>query len=192
MPAKFTQGDSIRTTRATHNFSHDPPEPKTHSVDGPRRGNTMNGMPGYINAHQTESMAHARGGKGFGPHREGSVGKRGSSGAKGMGKEARAGGTTIKSYHECSTAEAGTLKGNDSTGAHHVHTKSKSRMPGQKAPPTSKGILGGTIRKAGIDNVRSKGFQASIGHNGGHRGRMERLSGSAKTHAEGRRKSVMY
>ncbi len=191
MAAKFTQGTSLRTTKSTRNFTHDPAEPKTRSVDGPRGGNTMNGMPGYINAHQTESMDNARGGKGIGPHREGSIGKRGSSGAKGMASASEATGTVTKSYKSSSTRSAGAIKGNDSTGAHHVHTKVRGSMPGQKAPPTSKGILGGTVRAAGIDrgsNRRSAGFQAAIGH----AGRMEKLSGKARTSFEGRRKSSMY
>ena len=183
MAAKFTKGDSITTTHTTRQFNG-PPRMKTK--------NSMNGMPGYINAHQTESLDHARGGKGVGPHREAPIGEKGGSGAKSMAKESKGCGTVTKDYKSSSIRSAGTLKSNTETGAHHVHTKTRGRMPGQKEPPTSKGILGGTVRKAGIDNVRSKGFQAAIGHNAGHRGRMERLAGSAKTHAEGRRKSVMY
>jgi hypothetical protein len=192
MSAKFTKGDSIRSTRTITPMRRVASEPKTHSVDGPRSGNTMNGMPGYINAHQTESMDHARGGKGFGPHREGPVGKRGSSGAKSMGKSGNATGTTVKNYKSASTDSAGSLHGNSNTGGHHVHTKSRGGpMPGQKPPPTSKGILGGTVRRAGLDvkrNERSSGFQATIGH----AGRMEKLAGRAKTSYEGRRKSSMY
>lgn len=157
-----------------------------------KKGNTMAGMPGYIDAHQTEAMDGARGGKGVGPHREGPVGKRGSSGAKNLGKS-NATGTVTRSYHESSTGRAGPIKSNERDGTKHVHTKARHSMPGQKAPPTSKGKLGGTIKAAGIDrNKRSAGFQAAIGHASGHPGRMERLSGHAKTHAEGRRKSSMY
>lgn len=188
MAAKFTAGDSIRSTRTTASM-HPKPNVRTrsHSLEG---GNTMSGMPGYINAHQTESMDHARGGKGFGPRREGPVGKRGSSGAGHMGKS-DATGTVTRSYKASSTDSAGSIKGNQNTGAYHVHTKSRSGpMPGQKPPPTSKGILGGTVRRAGIDvhQERSAGFQAAIGHPG----RMERMKGRARTSAEGRRKSSMY
>lgn len=184
MAAKFNAGESIRTTRATKNFSHDPPEPKTHSVDGPRRGNTMNGMPGYINAHQKEDLGGAKGGKGFGPHREGSVGERGGSGAKSMGKDGKATGTMTRSYHASSTGKAGAIKGNATTGEQHVHTGNRSKgMPGQKAPPTAVGkIGGGHERAAGIDLAHAKQS----------RGKMESLSGRAKTSSEGRRKSVMY
>lgn len=160
-----------------------------------KSSNTMNGMPGYINAHQSESMDHARGGKGVGPKREGPVGSRGGSGAKGMAKAAEATGTVTKSYHKSSMRAAGGEKDPNSTGSHHVHTKERGRMPGQKAPPTSKGILGGTVQKAGIDMAahRAKNREAIVtGGKEGHRGRMERLSGTAKTHSEGRRKSVMY
>jgi hypothetical protein len=190
MAAKFTAGDSIKSTREITN-QRPKSNARTHSHDGPKAGNTMNGMPGYINAHQDESMSHAKGGKGFGPHREGPVGKRGSSGAKSMGKSKT--GTTTPSYHADSTRSAGTLKEPNNTGSNKVHTRSTGGpMPGQKPPPTSKGILGGTVRKAGIDQTKTKGFQAAIGHDTGHKGRMEHLSGRARTHAEGRRKSVMY
>lgn len=188
MAARFTHGDSEKTTR---NLTAKSPPPnvhtKSHVLNG---GNTMSGQPGFINAHQTENMGHAKGGQGFGPHREGSVGQHGKSRAKSMGKGAT--GTTTSSYHSDSTGSAGTLKHGSKVGSHHIHTSNRSKvMPGQKPPPTSKGKLGGTIRAAGIDrghNERSAGYQAAIGH----AGRMEKLSGRAKTHAEGRRKSVMY
>jgi len=183
MAAKFTQGDSEQTTRSLVAKS----PPKTA-----RFRNTTNGMPGYINAHPSESMDHARGGKGVGPHREGEVGKRGSSGAKGMGKGAE--GTTTKSYRASSTRSAGTLKDASSTGSHRVHTKERRvSMPGQKAPPTTSGNITG--RRVGIDMAehRAKNREAVVtGGNEGHPGRMERLSGSVRTRAEGRRKSSMY
>lgn len=188
MAAKFTAGDSIKTTRFI-SAKNPPPNVRTSSHTL-KSGTTMAGMPGYINAHQTEDMGHAKGGKGFGPHREEYIGKRGSSGAKGMGKGAT--GTTTKDYKSSSTDSAGSIHGNSNTGAHMVHTKNRTTsMPGQKAPPTSKGILGGTVRAAGIDrgsNKRSAGFKAATGH----AGRMESLSGKARTSYEGRRKSSMY
>jgi hypothetical protein len=190
MAAKFTKGDSESTTRST--YQKNPPKNVRTRSESLKGGSTMAGMPGYINAHQSESMDHARGGKGVGPHREGSVGKRGSSGAKGMGKGAD--GTTTKSYRAASTRSEGTLKGASSTGSHHVHTKERRvSMPGQKAPPTTSGNITG--RRVGIDMAehRAKNREAIItGGNEGHRGRMERLSGTAKTRSEGRRRSVMY
>jgi hypothetical protein len=192
MAARFTQGDSIHTTRST--YQQNPPRNVKTRSESLKGGNTMSGMPGYINAHQTESMDHARGGKGVGPHREGPVGEKGGSGAKGMAKAEEACGTVTKSYHKSSTRKAGGLENSNAVGGTHVHTKEKTHaMPGQKPPPTSKGILGGTVRKAGIDSASHKEKNArAVGVLTGHRGRMERLSGTAKTHAEGRRKSVMY
>ncbi len=191
MPAKFTQGTSLRTTKATRNFSHDPPEPKTHSVDGPRGGNTMNGMPGYINAHQSENMGHAKGGKGFGPHREGPVGEKGGSGAKSMAKAGNAPGMSTRNYKSASTDSAGSLHGNSNIGAKHVHTGNRThKMPGQKAPPTSKGILGGTVQRAGLNAFKGGGIHAVVPKGSG--GKMEKLRGHTQTTSEGRRKSSMY
>lgn len=192
MAAKFTKGDSVQTTRSTYQ-RNPPPNVRTrsHSLKG---GSTMPGMPGYINAHQSESMDHARGGKGFGPHREEEVGKRGSSGAKHMAKAGEATGTVTKSYHSASTRAAGGEKDPNSTGSHHVHTKTKSRsMPGQKPPPTTSGNITG--QRVGIDMKEHQAKnQEAADHlpRAGHRGRMERLSGTVKTRSEGRRKSVMY
>ncbi len=181
MAAKFTKGDSIASTRTTRS-QHHPDEPKTHSVDGPRRGNTMNGMPGYINAHQKEDLGGAKGGKGFGPHREGSIGERGSSGARSLAKASQAPGMSTKNYKSASTGRAGTIKGNANTGASKVHTRSRG-MAGQKAPPTAVGkIGGGHERAAGIDLAHAKQS----------RGKMESMTGRARTSSEGRRKSLMY
>ncbi len=182
MPAKFAKGQSIQTTNATREFNG-PERMKTR--------NSMNGMPGYIDAHQREDMGGAKGGKGFGPHREGPIGERKGSGAKSMAKAADAPGMATKNYKSASTDSAGTLKPASETGSHKIHTANRTKsMPGQKAPPTSKGILGGTIQKAGIDNARSKGFQAAIGRGSG--GKMEKLRGHTQTSSEGRRKSSMY
>ena len=183
MGAKFTSGDSIHSTRST-NSQHHPGEPKTRSVDGPRRGNTMNGMPGYINAEQSEDKGGAKGGKGLGPHREGSIGMRAGSGAKSMAKAADAKGTVTRNYRTSSTGKAGPLAGNANTGAKHVHTANRTHgMAGGKAPPTARGRIGGGHEKAaGIDLAHAKQS----------RGKMESLRGRAQTSHEGRRKSNMY
>jgi hypothetical protein len=199
MAAKFTQGDSIKSTRSIAPQGRRAQEPETRSKgDGsPKGGNTMNGMPGYIDAHQPESMGHAKGGKGFGPHREGAIGEKGGSGAKAMGK-GKAVGTTVRNYKSVSTDSAGSLKGNESTGEHHVHTGNRThKMPGQKAPPTTSGNITG--RRVGIDmksHDRKNDVAAGIGRGEhqreGHKGRMESMKGRAQTSWEGRRKSSMY
>jgi hypothetical protein len=121
MAAKFTSGDDQSTTRRL--VAKSPPKnvrTRSHSLDG---GNTMSGMPGYLNAHEPQSSAHMRGGKGVGPKREGSIGRRGGSGARELdhaGKAAR--GTTTGNYKAISTGRPGAIKGNAHTGARHVHT----------------------------------------------------------------------
>jgi hypothetical protein len=102
MAAKFTKGDSVHTTNTT-----------THK-DPPRNvgGNTMQGMPGHIDAGQSTASGGMKGGKGFGPHKGGPIGQKGGSGAKSMGKAKDAPGTTTKDYKSASTGRAGTLKGN--------------------------------------------------------------------------------
>lgn len=191
MAAKFTRGDSEHTTRSL--FQQNPPKnvkSRSHSLES---GNTMSGMPGYINAHQSENMDGARGGKGVGPHREAPVGKRGSSGAKHMAKAHEATGTVTKDYRKSSTRSEGTLKDASHTGSHHIHTKTKSHgMPGQKAPPTSFGSITG--QRVGIDmkEHRAKNQEAADHIPRGHAGRMEKLKGHARTSYEGRRKSSMY
>jgi hypothetical protein len=185
MPARFNKGQSITTTNATREFN------------GPKRmktANSMNGMPGYIDAHQREDMGGAKGGKGFGPHREGPVGEKGGSGAKSMAKAGDSPGMSTKNYKSASTDSAGTLKNANETGSHKIHTGNRTRgMPGQKAPPTSRGILGGTVRAAGIDRqnpFKGGGIHAVVPRGSG--GKMEKLRGHTQTASEGRRKSSMY
>jgi hypothetical protein len=189
MAAKFTAGDSAKTTVTTAR-KNPPPNVRTrsHSL---RSGNTMSGMPGYIDAHQREDMGGAKGGKGFGPHREGPVGEKGGSGVKRMAKAGKAPGTVVKNYHASATDSPSSIKSNANTGAHPVHTANRQKsMPGQKAPPTSRGILGGTVKRAGLDAFKGGGLRAVVPK--GHGGRMEKLAGRARTSFEGRRKSNMY
>lgn len=106
MAAKFTSGDSIKTTRTLSSKSPPPTVRATsHVLD---TGNTMSGMPGHIKAGMTASEGGARGGKGVGPKREGPIGKRGSSGAKYMGKSAP--GTMTRSYRSESTGHPGRIE----------------------------------------------------------------------------------
>ncbi len=145
----------------------------------------MNGMPGYIDASPSSDRipSRAQGGKGFGPHRESSIGQRGGSGAKSLAKAGSSPGMSTKNYKDASTGPAGGIKGNSNLGSHKVHTASKGGMAGQKAPPTSVGRIGGGHEQAaGIDLAHAKQS----------RGKMESVSGRAKTSSEGRRKSMMY
>src|SRR5580693_268081 len=109
MAAKFTKGDSVKTT-ITSSQKNPPPNVsgKSHSL---RSGNTMSGMPGHIDAGMSKDTGGMKGGKAFGPHRGGPIGEKGGSGAKSMGKAKDAPGTTVKNYKSASTGSAGTIKG---------------------------------------------------------------------------------
>jgi hypothetical protein len=158
MAARFTKGDSVQSTRQISpqkRVAREPPA-KSHVLS---RGNTMSGMPGYIDAHQSENMGGARGGKGFGPHREAPVGRHGGHNSVDHPREPT--GTMVKDYKRSSTGRPGPYKMNTNDGGKHVHTglhHSVHKQAGQKAPPTAHGIIAP-----------------------GHRGRMERLVGRAKT-----------
>jgi hypothetical protein len=145
MAAKFTRGDSIETTRNTTQKSQMRDEPVTRSArqsEGtPKRRNTMNGMPGYVDTGAGSDGAKAlRGGR--------TVAPRGPPGAPGAGP-----GTGRSIGHRGGGAEV------------------------------KKAERGGT----GTMGSRKDWF------GGGHRGRMERLKGSARSFGEkGGRKSTMY
>ena len=99
MAARFPQGMSIQSTRQTSASS--PPRNTVH-------GSIKAGMPGFVKSGQSASMGGAKGGSGSGPKREGPIGKRGSSGAKGLNKPAP--GTSTKSYRSDSTGHAGRIE----------------------------------------------------------------------------------
>lgn len=109
MAAKFTHGDSTKTTVTT--AQKNPPRnahTKSHALEG---GNTMSGMPGHIDAGMSASSGGMKGGKAFGPHKGGPIGEKGGSGAKSMGKAKDAPGTVVRNYKSASTGRPGTLKG---------------------------------------------------------------------------------
>lgn len=152
--------------------------------------NTMNGMPGYIDADKSSSMDHVRGGKGVGPKREGPIGHKGGSGAKSMGKGAP--GTTTPNYHKSSTGRAGPIEHDTSSGHEHIHIRTGSHRPAPpgKPPPTAHGKLPGGRGGDTSHPNKAKNMAAAVPK--GHPGRMEKLAGRAKFHSEGRRKSTMY
>lgn len=108
MAAKFAEKMSIHSTRDTASEFH-PKEPKTSSY-GAKGGNTMSGMPGFINAGQTKASGGMKGGKSISPKKEGPIGRKGGSGAKSMGMAKAAPGTTTKSYRSASTGSAGKME----------------------------------------------------------------------------------
>lgn len=99
MAVRFNKGMSLESTRKLPPAIR-PPEPQ--------KGNTAHGMPGPIKTGQTASEGGAKGGSGSGPKREGSIGKRGSEGAKRLNKAAP--GTSTKSYHADSTGHPGRIE----------------------------------------------------------------------------------
>jgi hypothetical protein len=106
MGAKFTKGDSVKTTR-TLSAKNPLPDVRTAShVLEP--GSTMPGMPSHIKAGQSDSRGSAQGGKGVGPKREGPIGHKGGSGAKKLAKAAP--GMSTKSYKSESTGHPGRLE----------------------------------------------------------------------------------
>nr|WP_294525776.1 hypothetical protein [uncultured Rhodopila sp.] len=161
MAAKFTHGDSLASTRKTASMS-----PPPNAVRGAGHGKS-GGMPGFINTRQSDSRGSAPGGKSLSPRREGYIGERGGSGAKGMGKAGKAAGTVTANYKRASSG-TGSVQGNTigSPGPRSSH-----RMAPQKAPPTARGKIPGG---------RSQG------------GKMESLRGKAQFRAERPRKSMMY
>lgn len=194
MGARFTKGDSTKTTR-TLTPLHRSTEPRTHSKgpvphETPKPRNTMNGMPGHINAHEPDDMGHAKGGSGAGPHREGYIGKEtGAHHAREGGKYAP--GTEVKSYRKASTGKAGSYKKTDYIGGRHVHTANRGRV-GEGAAHKDKthAVAQGKIAGAGIGHTKAP-FGTGKGQ---HAGRMESLRGKATTSFErkGSKRSVMY
>lgn len=106
MAAKFTAGDSMKSTRST-NSQHHPGEPKTSSY-GAKSGNTMSGMPGFINSGQTKASGGMKGTSSISPKKGGPIGRKGGSGAKGLAKAAP--GMSTKSYRAASTGSAGKME----------------------------------------------------------------------------------
>ncbi len=68
----------------------------------------MSGMPGFIDAGQTQASGGMKGSSSISPKKGGPIGRKGGSGAKTMGKAAP--GTTTKSYRSASTGSAGKLE----------------------------------------------------------------------------------
>lgn len=80
MAAKFTKGDSIKTTHTLTPAKRVAAEPAARNHQGMRTDNTMTGMPKAISTGASGSRAGMASGSGAGPHREGPIGRRGSSG----------------------------------------------------------------------------------------------------------------
>lgn len=187
MAARFTHGDSIKSTRTlsrTNNAGRKEPPAKNHAKLP--HHNTMTGMPGYIDAHPHVKIDGAKGGHGAGPKREGLIGRHGES----ERFKATSHGTIAKdAIHGEHKGHVGGIKSNLKDGTHHLHTKNVShKMTNPGSPPTSHGKIPGGGKHAGIGHSAGAKFGTGVGQGG----RMEKLKGSVRTASEGRKKSVMY
>lgn len=149
-----------------------PPFDKGKSTRVPPEEQSLRGMPGYIKTGQsTKGRDLARGHSGIGPHREGDVGQRGHGSTIEKVYHGKHPGTMTHDYKAASTGKAG----------HY-----KMSAEGQPASePHGDGGGKSPMAHARIGDTHLRKVE-------GHPGRMEKLSGKAKTHAEGRRKSQMY
>jgi hypothetical protein len=203
--ARFTKGDNSSNPPGVKNVqggrkSAQVREPATRSF-ALQRGSTMAGMPGFIKTRANGRRGgEVQGGPGVGPKREQYIGERGPAKSRsngGFGSARDQVGTVVKSYRSESTARAGTYGRNDRTGRRGPSAGPR-RVEGDRPPPLSRARIPGGGQPAGIDTelrhaAQPGGRSPGLGGHEGHRGRMERLKGNAKTSFEGpRRKSVMY
>ena len=152
--ARFTQGTSEHTTRIT-----------SKPAVNPMRGSM--GMPGYIKTGQDASSGGLATGKGNGPHREGPIGKKGSSGISNMdGSKAR--GSMDRSYRATSTGPGGSVKSDTNIGS-----RGSSRLGGSEKE--------GPARGKPTRGAPMYGGTASVGGSRGGAGKMESLKGRART-----------
>ena len=183
MAAKFTRGDSMRTT---HVLTAKNPPREAHATtrgQSPRKGNSI-GMPGFIETGGDKSFAAVKGGRGVGPMREQDIGRRGSSGARSLAKARDSMGMSTGNYKRESTGRPGRIEEGDLTPAHRNTASRGDSAKGDGAPPASRGRIPGGGRNAGMGN-RPEG--------GARGGTMESLRGRAKAFGErGGRRSRMY
>ncbi len=155
MASRFTQGTNEKTTRVIVKKAVDP-----------RPG--MHGMPGYVKTGQDGSSGGLASSKGSGPHREGPIGKKGSSGPL-YADTQKFRGSSDKSYRATSTGPGGTVKKDTDIGS-----RGSSRVGGSERE--------GPQRGKPTRGAPQYGGTASVGSHGtGHKGRMESMKGRAKT-----------
>jgi hypothetical protein len=157
--------------RKGSNVPNIPPFTRTKRGGGGDKGALYSGMPGYIDAGADgKTQEHfARGTSSIGPHSEGPIGKKGSGSThrKIYGSKGADSGTMVKDYKKESTNRGGKVY-NTMEGPH-------------KRPASSPHKIGGPEHKTAMGHASQ-----------GHPGRMEHMSGRARTAMEGRRKSRMY
>lgn len=151
--ARFTQGTSEHTTKITSKPAVDP-----------MRGSK--GMPGYIKTGQDASSGGLASTKGSGAHREGPIGKKGSSGPM-YADSKKARGSTDKSYRATSTGPGGSVKSDTDIGSRGSSRTGGSEKEGPARGKPTRGApqYGGTASSPGS----------------GSRGKMESMKGRART-----------
>lgn len=153
MASRFTQGTSEHTTRIITKKSVDP-KPGMH------------GMPGFVKTGQDTSAGGLANMKGSGPHREGPIGKKGSSGPL-YADQRKFRGSSDKSYRATSTGPGGSVKRDTDIGSRGSSGRGGSEREGpQRGKPTR-----GAPQYGGTASVGSRGSG----------GKMESLRGRAKT-----------
>lgn len=119
MGARFTAGSTPAFAPGVKNRqAAQVKEPPTGAgpKGGPRKGNTMQGMPGYIKTAQDKSSsglanpAKARGKQNFGPRREGYLPTRKGESRKNWQSAEAGGGSMDKSYYKTSTDKPGKIR----------------------------------------------------------------------------------
>jgi hypothetical protein len=175
--ARFTKGDSIRSTR-TPTAINPPPNKSGHSPNL-RSGSTMPGLPGFIDAHDPKDYAHARGGRSMGepPAAGRYIGKRGASGVSHMDNaSSRSAGTMVKGQSLTKDRRPGSYKQNTHTGS---FGSNKLTHQGEGGTTAAGSIPGGG--KGGArwgKGVRQTGTQGRVSGLSG--GTMESMKGRAK------------
>ena len=159
MAIRFYEGASMKSTKILSQAG------KSAAV----QKNSMKGLPGFIQTKADASSGGLTKGKGIGPHREGTIGKRGS-GSPAKFNAVKFRGSSDKSYRATSTATPGKIVSNTVSLAKE---KGGEKEGAQRGKPT---------RGAKIAGVHSANRFSASG--AGHPGRMESLRGKARMSGE--------
>ena len=117
MAARFTQGTNLQSTRKNVQEGKVGETARGHgTAGGVRRGNTMQGIPGYIKTAQDASSSglasatNRRGRSQSGPRREGAIPAQKGESRRNWQAASSTGGSQDKSYYKTSTDKAGTVR----------------------------------------------------------------------------------
>ena len=117
MAARFTQGTNLRSTKSNIQSGKVGETARGHGTEGGvRRGNTMQGMPGYIKTAQDKSSSglasamNRRGRAQSGPRREGAIPSERGENRRNWQAAYSTGGSQDKSYYKTSTDKPGVVR----------------------------------------------------------------------------------